>query len=137
MSNWHAKYFFSQDLSLHGAELIIETALNVFTEVDIVGPLWESKGMKYIITSVCYFTKFVEAKAIPKKSSIEVARFIFLLFMRYGCMDICISDQDKYKVVTEINKNQHLTNLNPITRNAHELLWVNLLIYAGSLTINL
>ena len=67
-----------------------------FTGVDIIGPLTESHGMRYIITSVCYFMKYVEAKAIPNKSSLEVARFLFSLFCQYGCMDICISDQDKY-----------------------------------------
>ena len=45
----------------------IQVRLFCFTAVDIVGPLTESHDMKYIVTSVCYFMKYVEAKAIPNK----------------------------------------------------------------------
>ena len=51
--------------------------------IDIVGPLYECQGMKYIVTSVCYFTKWVEARAIPNKTGAEVAHFIYWLFTRY------------------------------------------------------
>ena len=52
--------------------------------------------MKYIVTSVCYFTKWVEVRPIPDKTGLEVAHFIYWLFMRYGCMEVCISDQGEF-----------------------------------------
>ena len=61
-----------------------------------MGPLWESNGMKYIVTSVDYFSKFVEAEAIPNKSVLKIARFIYWLFLRYGVCDVCISDNGDY-----------------------------------------
>ena len=42
----------------------------------------ESEGKKYIATAVCYFTKFVEAKAIPNKMGEEIGLFIYELFAR-------------------------------------------------------
>ena len=67
-----------------------------FSGIDLVGPLRENNGMKYIVTSVCYFTKWVEAKAIPNKTGLEIAKFIYYnIFCRFGCIEICISDQDK------------------------------------------
>ena len=49
-----------------------------------MGPLPESEGKCYIATAVCYFTKFVEAKAIPEKTGVEIAWFIYELMLRYG-----------------------------------------------------
>ena len=48
--------------------------------VDLIGPLKEYDGKKYIATAVCYFTKFVEAKAISNKTAEEVGTFIYELF---------------------------------------------------------
>ena len=50
--------------------------------VDLIGPLKEYDGKKYIATAVCYFTKFVEAKAISNKTGDEVGTFIYELFCR-------------------------------------------------------
>ena len=50
--------------------------------------------MKYIVTSVCYFTKWVAARPIPDKTGLEVVHFIFGLI--YGCMEVCISDQGEF-----------------------------------------
>ena len=63
--------------------------------VDLIGLLKEYQGLKYIVTAVCYFTKYVEAKAIPAKTGEEVGLFIYELFMGYGMMGVCISDQVK------------------------------------------
>ena len=52
--------------------------------------------MKYIVTSVDYFSKFVEAKAIPNKSGLEIDRFIYSLFSRYRVCNVCISDNGDY-----------------------------------------
>ena len=48
--------------------------------VDLIRPLKEYEGKKYIATAVCYFTKFLEAKAIPNKTVHEVGTFIYELF---------------------------------------------------------
>ena len=45
-----------------------------------MGPLKESEGKKYIVTAVCYFTKFV--KAIPNMTGEEIGLFIYELFSR-------------------------------------------------------
>ena len=66
------------------------------TGIDLVGPLHELNGMKYIVTSVDYFSKFVEAKVILNKSGLEITRFIYSLFSRYGVCDVCISDNGDF-----------------------------------------
>ena len=40
----------------------------------------ESEGKKYIATAVCYFTKFVEAKAIPNKMGEEIGLYLLTIF---------------------------------------------------------
>ena len=64
--------------------------------VDIIGPLRESNNKKYIITCVDYFSKYVEAKSLDKKSGSAVGAFLYELFCRYGVMDITITDQGTY-----------------------------------------
>ena len=56
----------------------------------------ECEGKQYIATVVCYFTKYVEAKAIPEKTGEQVAWFIYELISRYGCFEIALSDQSVY-----------------------------------------
>ena len=51
-----------------------------FIGVDLIGPLKEYDGKEYIATAVCYFTKFVEARAISNKMAEEVGTFIYELF---------------------------------------------------------
>ena len=70
----------------------------VFIGIDLVGPLCECNGMKYIATAVCCFTKFVEAKPIPEKMGLEVASFIYDLMCHYGCFLIAVSDQGVYSL---------------------------------------
>ena len=72
--------------------------------MDIVGPLCECQGMKYIVTSVCYFTEWVEARAVPDETGAQVAGFIYWLFTRYGCLEVCISDQSECG--SRLNKGQ-------------------------------
>ncbi len=66
-----------------------------FTRVglDIIGPLPITKnGNAYIITLVDYFTKWVEAKAIPNMKSEEVIKFLTEIFARHGPPEIIITD---------------------------------------------
>ena len=55
---------------------------NLIVGVDQIGPLREYEGKQYIATAVCYFTKWVEAKAISNKTGHEVGSFIYELFCR-------------------------------------------------------
>ena len=64
--------------------------------INLVGPLRECNGCKYIMTAVCYFTKWVEAKAIPEKTGEQIGTFIYQLFCRYGMMEFCISNNGEY-----------------------------------------
>ena len=78
--------------------MLADSSFNIcftFTGIDLIGPLKESGGNKYIATAVCYFTKFVEAKAMPNKTAEQVGIFIFELFLHYGVMKVVISDQVK------------------------------------------
>jgi len=61
--------------------------------IDLLGPLPEYEGMKYIVTAVDYFTKWPEAKALPDKKGETVAEFIYELICRYGVADVHITDQ--------------------------------------------
>ena len=61
--------------------LTIDQLVN--TGIDLIGPLKEYEGKKYIATAYDYFTKFVEAKAILNKMGEEVGMFIYELFSRY------------------------------------------------------
>ena len=61
--------------------------------LDLIGPLKESNGKKYIISCVDYFSKYLEAKAIENKMGSTVGTFTYNLICRYGVMDITITDQ--------------------------------------------
>ena len=50
-------------------------------------------GNKYIMTVSCLFSKWPEATALPSKSAIGVAEFLFKCFTRHGCCKVKISDQ--------------------------------------------
>ncbi len=64
--------------------------------IDIMGPFQESQsGNKYIVAITDHFSKWCEAEAIPDKSALSVANFIFKAVCRLGCMDTLISDQGR------------------------------------------
>ena len=42
---------------------------------------------------MCYYTKYVEAKAIPEKTGEQIAWFIYELMSRYGIFGIALTDQ--------------------------------------------
>ncbi len=61
--------------------------------LDIVGPLPITKqGNSYIITLVDYFTKWVEAKAVPNMKTEEVVKFLIEIITRHGPPEIIVTD---------------------------------------------
>ena len=64
--------------------------------IDLIGPLQETpSGNKYIVAITDHFTKWSEAAGIPDKSAVSVAKFLYNVVCRFGCMDTLISDQGK------------------------------------------
>lgn len=52
--------------------------------IDLIGPLpLTTRGNKYIVTLVDYFSKWPEAAPLPNKTAEGVALFLFDLFCRY------------------------------------------------------
>ena len=68
----------------------------IFIGVDLIGPLPECNGYRYIVTTADYFTKWVKAEAIQAKSGIEVAGFLYHLQCRYGVTKIALTGQGVY-----------------------------------------
>nr|KAG5708881.1 hypothetical protein BaRGS_009290 [Batillaria attramentaria] len=64
--------------------------------MDIIGPLQVTdRGNQYIVALTDHFTKFPVAKAIPCKSSEEVARFMYETICIFGAFDSLITDQGR------------------------------------------
>ena len=86
--------------------LLSKSNLLYFVGIDLVGPLWECNGYKYIVTAVCYFSKYVKAKPITEKTGEQIGLFIYQLFCRYGCMQVVISDngEDSKSVTSNVCK---------------------------------
>lgn len=63
--------------------------------IDIVGKLPETSSKnKYIVVATEYATKWAEAAAIPDKSAMTVARFLYSsIICRFGCFKTLQSDQ--------------------------------------------
>lgn len=54
-----------------------------------------TKGNRYILTQTDYFTKYVEAVAIPSKSAEAVAQALYATYCRHGAPAHVISDQGR------------------------------------------
>nr|GEW31554.1 hypothetical protein [Tanacetum cinerariifolium] len=76
--------------------------------IAFMGPFPSSKGNKYILVTVDYLSKWVEAKALPTNEARVVVKFLKSLFSRFGTPKTIISDIDKragrsYQPWTEAN----------------------------------
>nr|GEW15305.1 reverse transcriptase domain-containing protein [Tanacetum cinerariifolium] len=61
--------------------------------IDFMGPFPSSKGNKYILVVVNYFSKWVEAKALPTNDARVVVKFLKSLFSRFETPKPIISDR--------------------------------------------
>jgi hypothetical protein len=63
--------------------------------IDVVGPLpTTSRGMKYIIVAICYYSKWCEALATKDFTALTTAMFIInQLICRFGFMSKILTDQ--------------------------------------------
>ena len=53
-------------------------------------------NMKYVVVAIDYFSKWSEARALPDKSAVSVARFLYDdIICRHGCPLIHITDQGR------------------------------------------
>ena len=55
----------------------------------------ESGGYRYLMTAVCYFTKWAEMAALKTKSAAEVAYHLWIWMLRHGAPKILITDQGR------------------------------------------
>nr|GEU52880.1 reverse transcriptase domain-containing protein [Tanacetum cinerariifolium] len=60
--------------------------------IDFIGSIPSSRGNKYILVAVDYFSKWVEAKALPTNDARVVCKILKSLFARFGTPRAIISD---------------------------------------------
>ncbi|GKA25748.1 reverse transcriptase domain-containing protein, partial [Tanacetum coccineum] len=61
--------------------------------IDFMGSFPSSRGNKYILVTVDYLSKWVEAKALPTNDARVVCKFLKTLFSRFGAPRAIISDR--------------------------------------------
>ncbi|GJU95189.1 reverse transcriptase domain-containing protein [Tanacetum coccineum] len=64
--------------------------------IDFMGPFPLSRGNKYILVAVDYFSKWVEAKVLPTNDARVVVKFLKSIFSRFGAPRAIISDRGTY-----------------------------------------
>nr|GEU89179.1 hypothetical protein [Tanacetum cinerariifolium] len=64
--------------------------------IDFMGVFPSLRGNKYILVAVDYFSKWVEAKALPTNDARVVCKFLKSLFARFGTPRAIISDRGTY-----------------------------------------
>ena len=74
--------------------------------MDLIGPLKKtSRGNRYILTMTCYFSKWVEAFALPDKSARSVAQAVYTSYCRHGALNNIITDQGR-EFINEVHYNE-------------------------------
>nr|GEU99269.1 reverse transcriptase domain-containing protein [Tanacetum cinerariifolium] len=61
--------------------------------IDFMRPFPSSRRNKYILVAIDYFSKWVEAKALPTNDARVVCKFLKSLFARFGTPRVIISDR--------------------------------------------
>ena len=72
--------------------------------IDFVGPFPTSHGHKYILVTVDYVSKWVEAQALPSNDARVVLKFLRKLFSRFGAPRALISDRGTHFCIVQIEK---------------------------------
>ena len=68
--------------------------------------LHEVNRKKYIVTAICYFSKYVKAKAIGSKNVTEIADFLFGLICQYGIFWQVHSNQGYYHKLLNLTSSE-------------------------------
>ncbi|GJQ91684.1 reverse transcriptase domain-containing protein [Tanacetum coccineum] len=66
------------------------------SSIDFISLFPSSRGNKYILVAVKYFSKWVEAKALPTNDARVVVKFFKFLFARFGTPRAIISDHSTH-----------------------------------------
>ena len=69
------------------------TAKNIWPNWKKLCTMVESQEYKYILTICDFFTKWPELVPIKDKKATMIAKELYIIFTRYGCPDIIISDR--------------------------------------------
>ncbi|GJY75763.1 reverse transcriptase domain-containing protein [Tanacetum coccineum] len=72
--------------------------------LDCMGPFLNSKGNKYILVTVDYVSKWVEAQALPTNDARVVIRFLRRLFARFRVPKALISDRKTHFYNSQFEK---------------------------------
>jgi hypothetical protein len=83
--------------------------------IDFIGPLKETtNGNKYIIVATDYFTKWPEAKAVPKATAAETAEFLYKdIICRHGAPSVILTDRGSHfvnNIIKEIQQEVGFTH---------------------------
>nr|GEY69807.1 reverse transcriptase domain-containing protein [Tanacetum cinerariifolium] len=126
-ANYTANKVFDSDKMPHNAIQVCEI-FNAWG-IDFKGPFPSSRGNKYILVAVDYWSKWVEAKALPTNDARVVVKFLKSLFARFGTPRAIISDRGTYffnvqfaKVMLKYGITHHLsTTYHPQTSGQVEV----------------
>nr|GEV53430.1 reverse transcriptase domain-containing protein [Tanacetum cinerariifolium] len=99
------------------------------SSIDFMGPFPNSKGNKYILVTVDYLLKWVEAKALPKNDARVVVKILKSIFSWFGTPKAVISDRGTHfcndlfsKVMSKYGVTHHLsTTYHPQTSSQVEV----------------
>ncbi|GJZ85336.1 reverse transcriptase domain-containing protein, partial [Tanacetum coccineum] len=101
------------------AKKVFDSVCEIFDVwgIDFMRPFPSSRGNKYILVAVDYFSKWVEAKALPTNDARVVVKFLKSLFARFGTPRAIISDRGTHfcndqfaKVMLKYGVTHHLFN---------------------------
>nr|GEW12460.1 reverse transcriptase domain-containing protein [Tanacetum cinerariifolium] len=72
--------------------------------IDFMGPFSSSRGNRYILVAVDYYSKWVEAKALPTNDARVVVNFLKSLFARFRTPRAIISDRGTHILMINLLK---------------------------------
>nr|GEZ74141.1 DNA-directed DNA polymerase [Tanacetum cinerariifolium] len=105
--------------------------------INFIGPFLSSRANKYILITVDYLSKWVEAKALPTNDSRVVFKFLKNLFARFGAPRAIVSDRgthfcndqfakviQKYGVTHRLETSYHLQTSGQVEVSNHGLKYI-------------